>query len=217
MGEALPFPDRSAAGRALGAALRARLAGQQPVVLGLPRGGVPVAAAVAHALGAPLDVLVVRKLGAPGRGELAIGAVASGGVTVVDQDLVRRLRVSDDHLRRVLAAEREELARRELAYRGRSGVVPLTGRLVVLVDDGLATGASMQAALDAVRVTGPAQVVVAVPVGAPEACARLARTADDLVCLQAPTRFRAVGAHYTDFSQTSDGEVQRLLAAHGQR
>ena len=208
----MEFTDRVAAGRALGQALHLRLSDAQPVVLGLPRGGVPVAAEVAAALHAPLDVLVVRKLGAPGRPELAIGAVASGGITVVDEALVRRLRVSEEHLRHVLAAEREELARRERAFRGEAGVLLLTGRVVVLVDDGLATGSSMQAAVEAVQAAGPDRVVVAVPVGSPEACARLAQTADEVVCLHAPARFGAVGAYYRDFAQTTDAEVQRLLA-----
>lgn len=202
------FRDRADAGRALAAHL-------QPVgdvvVLGLPRGGVPVAAEVASALAAPLDVLVVRKLGAPGRPELAVGALA-GGVRVLNEDLVARLRVSEEHLARVTAVEQAELERREGTYRAGLPPLDLAGRTVVLVDDGLATGATVVAAVEAVRRHGPRRVVVAVPVGAPEACARVAEVADEVVCPRRPVDFRAVGAHYADFGQTGDDEVRRLLA-----
>ncbi len=181
-------------------------------MLGLARGGVPVAAGVAAALPAPLDVLVVRKVGAPGQPELAVGAVAGGGVRVLNEDLVRRLRIPEPLLERLVAEELVELRRRELAYRGDRPPAGLTGRTVVLVDDGLATGASMLAAVQAARAERPARVVVAVPVGAPESCARMAEVADEVVCLHAPVRFQAVGAHYVDFSQTTDEEVRRLLA-----
>jgi putative phosphoribosyl transferase len=211
----LPFADRTAAGRALARALADRRlhAPDSVVVLGLPRGGVPVAAEVARALRAPLDVFVVRKLGTPGHPELAMGAIASGGVRVLNTELLRRLGVSDDEVDQVAADELVELQRRERAYRASRPAPELTGRTVVLVDDGLATGATMRAAVTAVRAAAPQRVVVAVPVGAPESCAELAAHADDVVCLHSPPSFGAVGAYYLDFTQTSDDEVRRLLAA----
>jgi putative phosphoribosyl transferase len=207
----LPFRDRVEAGDALGSALRARLAGQRVAVLGLPRGGVPVAAQVATALDAPLDVFVVRKLGAPGHPELAVGAIAGGGVRVLNHEVVSHLRVDDDALERVTQQERAELQRREHAYRGDRPPVDVAGRTAVIVDDGLATGATVLAAVAAVRALEPDRVVVAVPVGAPDACHRVAQVADDVVCLHAPRRFGAVGAFYRDFRQTTDDQVQRLL------
>lgn len=211
----LPFVDREEAGRALGRVLRGRFPDEQVVVLGLPRGGVPVAAQVAAALGAALDVFVVRKLGTPGYPELAMGAVASGGVRVLNDDLVRRLRVSEHDVERVTAAEREELLRREHRYRPGRPPVDVAGRTALLVDDGLATGATMLAAVEAVRAAGAERVVVAVPVGAPESCRRLAAVADDLLCLHEPAGFGAVGSYYLDFGQTSDDEVEQLLAPDG--
>ena len=202
------FRDRADAGRQLAAALHVD---GDVVVLGLPRGGVPVAAEVAAAQGAPLDVLVVRKLGAPGRPELAIGALAAG-VRVLNEALVARLRVPPQHLARVTADEQAELERRERAYRAGRPALDVADRTVVLVDDGLATGATVVAAVEAVRRRAPRRVVVAVPVGAPEACARVEQVADELVCPHRPREFRAVGAHYGDFGQTGDHEVQRLLA-----
>lgn len=207
------FRDRAEAGRALAETLVDRLAGQDVVVLGLPRGGVPVAAPVAQALSAPLDVFVVRKLGAPGQPELAIGAVASGGVRVLNDGLLRALAVTPAALARVTANERSELDRREWAYRGGRAPAGLAGRTVVLVDDGLATGATACAAVEAVRGHRPHRVVAAVPVGSPEACARLEQVADEVVCLAAPESFRSVGAYYADFGQTSDAEVRHLLSA----
>lgn len=208
----LPFRDRRAAGAALGAELAGRIDGGDVVVLGLPRGGVPVAAEVATALRAPLDVFVVRKLGAPGQPELAIGALASGGVRVLNHGLVEQLRVDAQTLSRVTEAESTELRRREQAYRGDRPPVELTGRTVVLVDDGLATGATVLAAVRAVRAGSPGRVVVAVPVGSPQACERVAEVADDVVCLHAPSSFGAVGAHYLDFRQTTDDQVRALLS-----
>jgi putative phosphoribosyl transferase len=208
----LPFRDRAEAGAALAAALRDRFADDRLVVLGLPRGGVPVAAPVAEALHAPLDVFVVRKLGTPGQPELAMGAIASGGVRVLNTALVDRLGIDDDALERVTREESAELRRRERQYRGDRPPVDLAGRTVVLVDDGLATGASVRAAVEAVRAAAPHRIVVAVPVGAPESCARVAEVADDVVCLHSPASFGAVGTYYLDFGQTSDDEVQRLLA-----
>jgi putative phosphoribosyl transferase len=212
----LPFADRSEAGRALGIALRDRLQDRPDggvVVLGLPRGGVPVAAEVAAALGAPLDVFVVRKLGTPGHRELAMGAIAGGGVRVLNDEVVRHLRIPPEEVERVAAAELVELRRRERAYRGDLPAVELAGAVVLLVDDGLATGATVMAAVQAVRAAGPSRVVVAVPVGAPDACRRVSAVADEVVCLHAPESFGAVGAYYSDFGQTSDDEVERLLAA----
>jgi predicted phosphoribosyltransferase len=210
--DGLPFRDRSEAGAALGAALRGRLVGGHALVLGLPRGGVPVAAQVAAALGSPLDVFVVRKLGAPGQPELAIGAIAGGGVRVLNPALVEQLGVDAAALARVTAHESVELRRREQAYRGDRPAAILTGRTVVLVDDGLATGATMLAAVQAVRAAQPERVVVAVPVGSPEACARAAEAAEDVVCLHAPDRFAAVGRYYRDFAQTTDEQVRALLS-----
>lgn len=207
----LPFGDRSAAGRALGAAVRDRVPAVD-VVLGLPRGGVVVAAEVAAALGVPLDVVVVRKLGAPADPELALGAVASGGVRVVNEALVRRLAVPAETLERVVAAALAELRRGERTYRGGRPPAALAGRTAVVVDDGLATGATVLAAVWAVRAGGARRVVAAAPVGAPEACARVAAVADELICLHAPPDFVAVGHHYLDFAQTSDEQVQQLLA-----
>lgn len=209
----LPFRDRHEAGQVLGAALHGRWSGQRVVVLGLPRGGVPVAAEVAAALQAPLDVFVVRKLGAPGQPELAFGAIASGGVRVLNEDLLRRLRVPESVVEQVAATELVELHRREREYRGDRPRIDVGGRMVLLVDDGLATGASMLAAAQAVRGAGPDRVVVAVPVGAPDSCDRMAEVADEVVCLHSPASFWAVGAYYRDFTQTTDDEVRRLLAA----
>jgi putative phosphoribosyl transferase len=209
----LPFRDRAEAGAALGSTLRDRLGTRGVVVLGLPRGGVPVAAQVAEALEAPLDVFVVRKLGAPGHPELAVGAIAAGGVRVLNSAVVSHLQVDDDALDRVTRQELAELQRRETLYRGDRPAVALAGRTAVVVDDGLATGATMLAAVAALRAAAPDRVVVAVPVGAPDACRRVAGVADDVVCLHAPRRFGAVGAFYRDFRQTSDAEVQRLLSS----
>jgi putative phosphoribosyl transferase len=205
------FRDRADAGRALAAEVAERWRDEPLVVLGLPRGGVPVAAEVAAALQAPLDVFVVRKLGAPGQRELAIGAIATGGVRVLNEDLVRRLGVTRETVEEITREELEELHRRETQYRGERGAVELAGRTVVLVDDGLATGATVMAAVEAVRAAGPLRVVVAVPVGSPEACARVAAAADEVVCLHAPRGFGAVGAYYDDFGQTTDSEVRQLL------
>ncbi|MGN6525933.1 MAG: phosphoribosyltransferase [Burkholderiaceae bacterium] len=205
------FQDRADAGRAL-ARLLERYAGRPDVVvLALPRGGVPVAFEVAAALRAPLDVLVVRKLGVPGHEEYAMGALAAG-VRVLDDALVRRLGLSPREVEAVVDAEQRELERRERLYRGEAPAPELAGRTVLVVDDGLATGSTMRAAVRAVRGRGPARVVVAVPVGAADTCAALRDEADEVACVASPEPFEAVGIWYEDFGQTGDDEVRALLA-----
>ena len=205
------FANREDAGRQL-AALLDDLRGRPDVlVLGLPRGGVPVARAVAAALAAPLDVFVVRKLGAPQQPELALGAIASGGTIVLNDDIVRQLSVDSARLQPIIDAQRHEVEWRERRYRGERPPLDLGGRTVVLVDDGLATGATMRAAVAAVR-PAVAAVIVAVPVGAPEAVAMLRRDVDRLEVVSTPPDFAAVGLWYRDFRQVSDEEVRRLLA-----
>jgi predicted phosphoribosyltransferase len=181
------------------------------LVLALPRGGVPVAFEVARALHAPLDVFLVRKLGVPGREELAMGALATGGVTVLDPALIEALNIPEALVKAVVARERKELARRERAYRDDRPAPDVRGRTVLLVDDGLATGATMRAAVAALRKRQPARVVVAVPLGSRSACAELGEEADAVVCARTPEPFGAVGLWYDDFSQTSDDEVRDLL------
>jgi putative phosphoribosyl transferase len=194
-----------------------RYAGHDDViVLALPRGGVPVAYEIARALGAPLDVFVVRKLGLPGHEELAMGAIATGGLVVLDQHLIQRLRIPDAAVRRVVADELRELERRDAAYRGNRPRPDLKGKTVILVDDGLATGATMRAAALAVREQEPARVVVAVPVASAETCEEIGEDVDEIVCGLTPAPFYAVGAWYEDFSQTSDEEVRELLARASQ-
>ena len=206
------FVDRHAAGKTLAAALEHFAGRHDIVVLGLPRGGVPVAYEVAQALAAPLDVFIVRKLGVPGHEELAMGAIASGGVRVLNDDVVHWYQLSAAAIDAVHKAERAELERREQTYRGGRPPVSITGRVAILVDDGLATGSSMRAAVLAVRDLQPSRIVVAVPVGAAETCRALRQTADEVVCVQTPDPFRAVGLWYDDFSQTTDDEVRDLLA-----
>jgi predicted phosphoribosyltransferase len=181
------------------------------IVLALPRGGVPVAFEVARALHAPLDVFLVRKLGLPGHEEFAMGAIASGGVRVLNEDVVRALRIPENVIEAVSAAEQRELERRERLYRGDRPPPAVRGRTVILVDDGLATGSTMRAALTALRRQGAARIVVAVPIGAPETCAEFEREADDVICARTPEPFYAVGLWYGDFSQTTDEEVHDLL------
>ncbi|MFB8397159.1 phosphoribosyltransferase family protein [Streptomyces yangpuensis] len=205
------FTDRADAGERLAAALR-HLHEERPVVLGLPRGGVPVAFPVARALGAPLDVIVVRKLGVPHHRELGFGAIGEGGVRVISEDIVRSSRVTREDLEAVERAEEAELARRARRFRGDRPRVALDGRTVIVVDDGIATGATAAAACQVVRAQGAARVVLAVPVAPPDAVARLREETDEVVCLSAPRAFRAVGEWYRDFAQTSDEEVVSLLA-----
>jgi predicted phosphoribosyltransferase len=208
------FRDRTHAGRVLGEALRDQYAGRPNLlVLGLPRGGVPVAFEVARALDAQLDVFVVRKLGVPGHEELAMGAIASGGTRVLNETVVYALGLGEEEIARAAAVERDELERRERAYRGDRGPVNASGRTVILVDDGLATGSTMRAAVLALRAQGPERLVVAVPVAAAQTCDELRDDADEVICVMTPAPFYAVGAWYEDFAPTSDDEVRRLLAA----
>jgi predicted phosphoribosyltransferase len=206
------FRDRADAGRQLLSRLGAYRDRADVLVLGLPRGGIPVAYEVARGLGAPLDVFVVRKLGVPGQEELAMGAIATGGVRVVNRDVVDALRIPPDVLDRATAQEVRELERREQSYRGERPVPAVAGKTVILVDDGLATGSTMRAAVAALRQQGPARVVVAVPVAAPSTCEELRREVEEVVCFATPEPFMAVGRFYDDFSQTTDDEVRELLA-----
>jgi putative phosphoribosyl transferase len=207
-----PFRDRREAGRLLASRLAAYANRPDVLVLALPRGGVPVAFEVARALGAPLDVFVVRKLGVPGHEELAMGAIATGGVRVLNDQVVRALRIPEYVIEAVAEKERQELARRERLYRGDRPFPDVRGRTAILVDDGLATGTTMQAAVRALRQQQAARIVVAVPLAAPETCQELSEEVDDIVCAVTPEPFEAVGLWYEDFSQTTDEEVGDLLA-----
>jgi len=210
------FADRADAGRALATALESRRGAADTIVLGLPRGGVPVAYEVAAALALPLDVLVVRKLGLPWQPELAMGAIASGGALVLNDEVVRYLGGRDDAFEAVRAREQAELERRERDFRGDRPPLDMRNRTGILVDDGLATGATMEAAVRSLQALGASRVVVAVPVASPEARDRIAAVADEVVCLATPMLFSAVGQWYRDFGQTSDDEVRDLLSqAHG--
>jgi putative phosphoribosyl transferase len=209
------FTDRREAGRELASKLATYRGQRDLVVLALPRGGVPVAFEIAEALDAPLDIFVVRKLGMPGHPEFAIGAIASGGVRVLSEDVIREFGIQPDVLDEIARRELLELERREREYRQGRSLADLRSRTVILVDDGLATGSSMRAAVEAVRALDPARVVVAVPVGAPSTCAGLRAIADEVVCAREPEPFSAVGLWYCDFSQTSDEEVRELLEARG--
>jgi putative phosphoribosyl transferase len=205
------FRDRTDAGRRLAAALSSYAGRSNLVVLALPRGGVPIGYEVARALRAPLDVILVRKLGVPGHEELAMGAIASGGVRIVSQDVVASLGIPEWVIATAAASEEHELTRREHAYRDELPSPPIAGRTVLLVDDGLATGSTMRAAAAAVRSQGPERVIVAVPVAPAETCASLRAEVDEVVCLSSPTPFISVGAFYEDFSQITDEEVRILL------
>jgi putative phosphoribosyl transferase len=208
----LRYANRQAAGIALGQALRQRALEGPLIVLGLPRGGVPVAFEVARALGAPLDVMVVRKVGLPGHEELAIGAVASGGVVVQETHAVALGGRGESSFEELAAAQRHELERRERRYRGGRPALDLKDRTVVLVDDGIATGSTMTAAVRAARLAGAGRIVVAAPVASTEALVRVEREADEAIVLHAPYGFMAVGEWYLDFAQTQDEEVLDLLA-----
>lgn len=207
----LPLDNRVAAGRALADAVSERCNDRDALVLALPRGGVPVAAEVARRIGAELDIMLVRKLGVPGQPELAAGAIASGGIRVSNPDVIGSLRISEAELEEVAAREQRELERRERLYRGERPRPRISGRCVILVDDGVATGATMRAAIAALRRQNPSRLIVAVPVAAPDTADRLIREADDLICLATPSPFWAIGQWYRNFSQTDDDEVCRLL------
>jgi len=209
-----PFADRREAGKELASMLRKYAGRDDLVVLALPRGGVPVAFEIAEALGAPLDIFVVRKLGMPGHPEYAMGAIASGGIRVISDDVIRWYGISPAAIEAVAREELAELERREREYRRGRALTDLREKTVILVDDGLATGSTMRAAVLAVRRLRPGRVVVAVPVGAREMCEALREVADEVVCALTPEPFSAVGLWYIDFSQTTDEEVRHLLSTH---
>jgi predicted phosphoribosyltransferase len=206
------FENRTDAGRRLAEALRAYAGRCDVIVLALPRGGVPVAYEVARALEAPLDLLIVRKLGTPGNPELAMGAIASGDASVLNRDVISLYRISGEIIEQVTANERQELERRERLYRGDRPYPELENRCIIVVDDGIATGATIRAGLAALRRKNPACIVVAVPVAPTDTLERLRAEVDDVVCLTTPTPFFAVGQAYRDFSQTTDDEVREILA-----
>jgi len=210
------FSSRSEAGRSLAWRLTKYAHRYDVIVMGIPRGGGPVAFEIAEALHVPLDVFLLRKLGVPGDEEFAFGATASGGVRVLDRKIIRRLRLSALDVKTVTAREEEELKRREIAYRGDRPAPSVAGQIVILVDDGIATGASLLAGIRALRQLRPAKIIVAVPVAPPEAIERLAYEVDEVVCVATPHPFRAVGLFYDDFSQVSDEEVLQLLTVHQQ-
>src|SRR5947207_7993691 len=205
------FENRAEAGRQLAEKLDKYAGRDDVIVLGLPRGGVPVAYEVAKRLHAPLDVFIVRKLGVPGFEELAAGAIASGGVRVLNEEVMRAIPHADEAIEAVTTRETAELERREHEYRDGRPAPELRDRIVMLVDDGLATGATMRAAVKALRQSGAAKIVVAVPVGPPDTCREIAQEADETICLSTPEFFQAVGQYYEDFSQTSDDDVRKLL------
>lgn len=207
----MQFSNRRDAGRQLAAKLAEYADDANVLVLGLPRGGVPVAYEVARALHAPLDVFLVRKLGVPGHRELAMGAIASGGLRVVNSDVVEALGIVPSAVESVATSELVELERRQSAYRGNAPLPKLSGRTVIVVDDGMATGSTMRAGVGALRQSNPARIIVAVPVAAAETVRRLREDADSVVCLIAPPDFQAVSAWYAAFSQTSDEEVRKIL------
>ena len=211
------FVDRSEAGERLGARLTVFAGRQDVTVLALPRGGVPVAFEIARALSAPLDVFLVRKLGVPGQEELAMGAIASGGVTIVNRDVVDHLAIPQTTIDAVARREQQELERRELLYREKRPAPEVKGMTVILVDDGLATGSTMRAAIAALKKLEPGRIVVAVPVAPPSAVKDLEMEVDEVVCVFSPEPFDGVGRWYLDFSQTTDQEVRNLLALAHQR
>jgi putative phosphoribosyl transferase len=208
----LIFADRVHAGQLLAGALRKYADRSDVIILGLPRGGVPVAYEVAKRLHAPLDVMVVRKLGVPGWEELAMGAVASGGVRVINDEVVQGSNISAESIERAAAAEMQELHRREIAYRGHTGAPDVKDKTVILIDDGIATGSTIRAAVQALRQQGPARIVIAVPTAAADTCDKLAPMVDELITLIRPIYFHAVGQWYENFEQTTDAEVKQLLA-----
>ncbi len=211
------FRNRTEAGRVLAGMLQGYAGRPDLLVLGLPRGGIPVAFEIATSLDCPMDLFTVRKLGVPGREELAMGAIASGGIRVLNQDVLRGLVISDREIDMAAQREMQELERRESAYRGGRAPAAIASHCVILVDDGLATGSSMLAAVRAVRSQDPSRVIVAVPVAPPDICELMTQEADDVICAETPARFEAVGLWYQDFSQTSDDEVRELYEKAAQR
>lgn len=207
------FRDRRDAGLRLATALRAYADRSDVLVLGLPRGGIPVAYEVANTLHVPLDVFVVRKLGTPGQEELAMGAIASGGVRVLNREVISAIAITPEEIERITAREVPELLRRERDYRGERPPLDVGGRAVILIDDGLATGSTMRAAVAALKRLRPAKIVVAVPVAARDSCRDLQAEVDEFVCLSTPESFYAVGQWYQQFEQTSDEEVRELLSS----
>jgi predicted phosphoribosyltransferase len=205
------FHHRAEAGALLAEKLSDYAGRSDVVVFGLPRGGVPVAFEVARHLQAPLDVFLVRKLGVPGYEELAMGALATGGIRVLNEDVVRALGISEDVIESVAAKEQDELERRERVYRGKRPPLDVAGCIVILVDDGLATGSTMRAAAAALRRQGPTRIIIAVPIGAQQSCTEMRAEVDEIVCLRTPEPFHAVGLWYENFSQTTDQEVRELL------
>lgn len=216
MSDGSPYRNRREAGRILADHVRKEVNAAHTVVLALPRGGVPVGLEVARALGARLDVFVVRKLGAPIQPELAMGAIASGGIRILNQRVIAELGITEKDIVAVADREAAELARREKSFRGNQPPAELRGRVVILVDDGLATGSTMRAAIAAVRQRHPERLIVAVPVGAKETCAQLAREVDTLICPLQPDALFAIGMWYEDFAQTTDDEVREALALAAQ-
>jgi len=208
------FRDRAEAGSLLARKLEHYKNAPDLLVLGLPRGGVPVACAVATVMNAPLDVLIVRKLGVPGYDELAMGAIASNGIQILNDSLIRHLDIPESVIKSVIEREREELNRREREYRGVRPPAEISGKTVIIVDDGLATGSTMKAAIAALRLQHPAKIVAAVPTASAETCEELKQEADEVVCAITPEPFYAVGLSYEDFAQTTDAEVRALMAAH---
>jgi putative phosphoribosyl transferase len=210
------FTDRTHAGKELAKALTAYTDHPDSIVLALPRGGVPIAFEIANVLHAPLDVFIVRKLGAPGQPELAMGAIASGGLRVMNDDILGMLRVSEATIAATIAEEQQELERREGLYRGDRPALKIAGKTVIVVDDGIATGATMRAAVRALKAQQPARLIVAIPTAAVDTCHALRQEVDEVVCLATPEPYIAVGRWYKDFAQTSDAEVQALLAQSSQ-
>ncbi len=211
MGETIRFTDRTQAGILLAQKLAAYAGRRDVIVLALPRGGVPVAFEIARALEAPLDVLLVRKLGVPGHEEYAMGAIATGGVCILQSDVIRQLAIPQASVDALVQRKLEELAQRERMYRSNRPAPKLEGSIAIVVDDGLATGSTMLAAIHALRQARPARMIIAIPVGARESIARLQAEVDEIVCLSIPEYFQAVGLWYEDFNQTSDDEVIHLL------
>ena len=213
----MAFKDRTEAGKILARKLQKYADRPDLLVLALPRGGVPVAYEIALALDCPLDLFIVRKLGVPGHEELAMGAIASGGFRVLNQDIVEQLSIPEWEVEAVAQREMQEMERRENTYRGSRPAVPISSRCVILVDDGLATGSTMLAAIRAVRAQKPSRIVVAVPVAPPDTCEAIRKEADDVICAETPVMFVAVGLWYRDFAQTSDEEVKHLFEEAARR